>query len=139
MSVRDAKMAADGYATWKCVDLGLGTTATGQTALETDSVIPGFDFEVERVSVYCTATAATISANVLIGSTSVLTGAITPVAGTDTPGTLSTTIANRRGSSTDAINLVYTSNGTGSATNGRVRVWIRPFPLNGEAMPLAGV
>lgn len=139
MAVSDKKMLNSGKATFKCVTCEIGATATGQTALEVDSFIPGFNFEVVRVEAYCTAIAAAATVNVLIGSTTVLTGAITPVAGTATAGTLATSKAARRGSSTEAVNVVYTTDGTGSLTKGKVRVWIRPFPLSDEALPTAGL
>lgn len=139
MSVKDTKMDSAGYATWKVLTAPIGTTATGQTSLEVDEFRPGHDFEIESAEVYCTATAATASVNVLIGSTSVLSAQMTPSAGARVAGTLSTTIANRRGSATDNIVVQYTTNGTGSITNGKVRITYRPFPLNGEAMPKAGV
>lgn len=119
--------------------LSVGATATSQTALEVDEVIPGFNFEIVKVEAFATAVTATASVNVLIGSTTVLTGAITPTAGNVVAGTLATSAAARRGSSTESIILQYTTNGSGVITNGRVRVWIRPFPMNGEVMPLAGL
>jgi hypothetical protein len=70
--------------------------------------------------------------DVLIGSTSCLASAITPVAATPTAGTLSTTLANKQGSATAVLKAAYTSNGTGAATNGFVTVWIRPQHMNGE-------
>lgn len=139
MAVKDDKMAADGFATWKTVTCEIGSTATSQTGLEVDSFTPGFPFEIEAVEAYCTAITATASVDCLIGSTSALASAITPVAGTATAGTLSTTRANRRGSATDVVNIQYTTDGSGALTKGKVRVTIRPFPLNGEAMPTAGL
>lgn len=132
MAVTDNKMAASGKATWKAIRLALGTTATGQTGKQTDGITPGFDFRVMAVEVNALTVTATITVDCLIGSTSVLSGAITPVAATPTAGTLSSTLANVCGVSTDTLNVQYTSNGTGAATNGYVTVWIRPQPLNGE-------
>jgi len=132
MSVTDNKINQNAKVALECIRLALGTTATGQTGKQTDGVIPGYDFQVVKVEVNALTVTATISVDCLIGSTSVLSSAITPVAATPTAGTLSTTLANVRGSSTEAINLQYTSNGTGAATNGFVSVWIRPQPLNGE-------
>lgn len=130
--IKDYKLDPNGKVVLKCVDLHIGTTATSQTALLTDAATPGFPFKVVAVEAMSTAVTATISVDVQIGSTSVLNAAITPVANTPTAGVLSPTTANLIGSATGILKLKYTSNGTGAATNMRVRVWIRPEPLNGE-------
>jgi hypothetical protein len=132
MAVRDITMDKNSKTPLKCITLQLGTTATGQTGKKTDGTVPGFAFQVVKVEVNALTVTATISMDVQIETTSVLTGAVTPVAATPTAGTLSSTLASIRGSATDAINLLYTSNGSGAATNGVARVWIRPLPMNGE-------
>jgi len=132
MSITDSKISRGGKTSWKCIALHLGTTATGQTAKKPDGVVPGFAFQVMRVEVNALTVTATISVDVTIGTVSVLTGAITPVAATPTAGTLSTTLTNLRGDATEAINVTYTTNGSGAATNAIVRVWIRPHPLHAE-------
>lgn len=132
MSVQDRNIHKDAYVARECIPLLLGTTAISQTDKETDSTVVGYPFEIERIEVNALTVTATISVNVLIGSTSALASVVTPVAATPTAGTLSTTLANIRGSATDELVLQYTSNGSGAATNGIVRVWVRPIPLNGE-------
>lgn len=132
MSITDSKISRGGKTSWKCVTLLLGTTATSQTGKKTDGCIPGFPFQVMRVEVNALTVTAAITVDVQITTLSVLTGAITPVAATPTAGTLSTTLANLRGAATEAINLLYTSDSAGAATNGVVRVWIRPVPLHAE-------
>lgn len=130
--ITDRKMDPGGKAAWKCIPLILGTSAVSQTSKQPDATIPGFVFEVMAVEANALTVTATISFDVLIGSTSCLSGAITPVAATPTAGTLSATRSARRGLATDTLKLQYTSNGSGAATNAVVRVWIRPRPLNGE-------
>lgn len=132
MAVKDSNILPTAKVALECLTLIIGTTSTSQSDIEVDEVTPAFDFEVERVEVYATAVTATASVDVKIGTTSVLSSAVTPVAGTATAGTLSSTLANIRGSSSDLVRLHYTTNGTGVITNGRVRVWIRPQPMNGE-------
>ena len=139
MAVKDNDFLTTAVAPQQCYTMPVGATATGQTALEVDEVTPGFNFQIVKVQVHATAVTATASVNVLIGATTCLTGAITPVAGGVVAGTLATAAADRRGSSTDSIIVQYTTNGLGVITNGKVRVWVRPFPLNGEVMPLAGL
>lgn len=108
-------------------------TAINQTATVALGMIPGFAGEVTKVEVWASAVTATISVDVAVGSTSVLTGAVTPVATTVTAGTISATPATRRFLRTDQLNIKYTTNGTGAATNLRVQVWVRPYPQAGEA------
>jgi hypothetical protein len=109
-------------------------TAINQTNTVAASLIPGYRFEVVRVEVYASAVTAAVTADVRIGSTSVLTGAVTPVAGSVVEGTLVATRSGRRSVNlTDALNVVYTTNGSGAATNLRVTVWVRAYPCNGEA------
>jgi hypothetical protein len=132
VAIKDTNVLPTANIGLECIRLAIGTTATGQTAKIPDAVKPGFDFRIVRVEVNALTVTATISVDVLIGSTSCLTGAVTPVAATPTLGTLSTTLANVCGISTDTLNVAYTSNGSGAATNGIVSVWIRPQPMNGE-------
>ena len=139
MAVSDKKMLNTGKATWKPIRFVLPATSTGQTDLEVDSCIPGFNFEIVRVTARATAVTATQTVNVKIGTVSALASQLAVVAEVDTAATLSTTKANRRGSATDEINVEYTTNGTGVITNGRVTVWVRPFPLSDEAMPGTGL
>src|SRR6185312_1866590 len=104
------------------------TTALSQAALLAGAWTPGFKFQVIKVSVFATGVTATISADVQIGGTSVLTGAVTPVAGTETEGTLSGTLSKLRGSATSQLQVKYTTNGTGAGVNLMVSVQIRPYP-----------
>lgn len=132
MAVKDKNIAKDAFHARKCIQFALGTSAISQTAKKTDAITIGFPFEVVSVEAYALTVTATITVDVHIGTTSVLSAAVTPVADTPTAGTLSTTLASRRGTSTDILSLKYTSNGSGAATNGFVTVWVRPRPLNGE-------
>lgn len=139
MAVKDVNLSPTAHAAKACVTMPVGSTATGQTALEVGSVVPGYNFEVVRVEAYCTDMTATATVNVLIETASCMTGAITMVDATPVAGTLATSVASRRGSATDALNLVYTTDGSGEIVKGVVQVWIRPFPMNGEAMPASGL
>lgn len=130
--IQDKAMAPGGAAALSPLVVGI-TTAINQTATVALGVIPGFRGEVVKVEVWASAVTATISADVAIGSTSVLTAAVTPVAGTATAGTLATTRSTRQFLATDQLNIKYTTNGSGAATNLKVTVWVRPYPMAGEA------
>jgi hypothetical protein len=54
-------------------------------------------------------------------------------AATEVDNTLSTTLANIQGSSTEAITIELTTDGTGALTNGVLTLSSRPRPMNGEA------
>lgn len=132
MAIKDRNIDKTAAFAKECVRLQLGTTATGQTAKLADAVTPGFAFEIVKVEAWALTVTAAITVDVQIAGTSALAASITPVAATPTAGTISTTLANKRGSATEAIQLKYTSDGTGAATNGVVAVWIRPLPADGE-------
>lgn len=132
MSVTDRNIDKNAKFGRECLNLELGVSATGQAAKQTDSVVPGFAFEIVRVEVYALTVTAVISADVHIQGVTALNAAVVPVADTPTVGVLAATLAAKRGSATDAIQLKYTSNGAGAATNLRARVWIRPVPVQGE-------
>lgn len=88
---------------------------------------------VENVQVFCTAVTATASVNPDISAiNNLLTGAITPVAGTVVQGAL---VAQRLriGALGQSIRTVITTNGTGTITNLVVTFTIRPFPVVGDA------
>lgn len=136
MAVQDRNTHKDAYVARELVRIQIGTTATGQTAKVPDSVTPGYAFEVVKVEANALTVTATISYDVLIGSTSCLASAVTPVAATPTLATLSTTLASRQGSSTAIIKGAYTSNGSGATTNGIISVWIRPLGLAGDVVGL---
>lgn len=132
MAITDRKLAKGSATPLKPIRLVIGTTATSQTAKKTDAVSVPFDFKVHAVEVNALTVTAGITLDVKIGSTSVLTGRVTPVAATPTAGTLSTTLATTKGASGAVLSCDYTSDGTGAATNAVVTVWVRPRPLNGE-------
>lgn len=132
MAITDVKMAQSANSAKHSLNYTIPTTAVSQTALLAGAKTPGFKFQVTKVSVFATAVTATITVDVQIGGVSVLTGAITPVAGSEVAGTLTSTLASLRGSATGQVQVKYTSNGTGAATNLQVYVQVRPYPLNGE-------
>lgn len=130
--ITDKKMDRTGLAGRHTLNFPI-TTATSQAALLVGAYTPGVAGNIERVSVMATAVTATITVDVQVGGVTVLTGAITPVAGTETAGTLSATLSARRFKSTDQIQVKYTSNGSGAATNLVVSVQIRGFPYAQDA------
>lgn len=130
MSIRDRNISKAAGIANECISASF-VTATSQTALAVLKVTPGYAFTVTRVSVFATAVTATVSVDVAIGSTSVLTGVITPVAGAETAGTVVSTSA-AIGGHADQLVIKYTTNGTGAMTNPSVTVWIRPHGMEGE-------
>ena len=132
MAVTDKKCSKNNYGSHHAIQANI-TTATGQTGLLSYAWTPGFAGKIHKVSCFATAVTATITVDVQIGGTTVLTGQITPVAGSETAGTLSSTLSAIRFKSTDQIQVKYTTNGTGAATNLSVTVQVRPYPMNEDA------
>jgi hypothetical protein len=132
MAVKDINIQQRANFAKECLRLQVGTTAISQTAKVPDAVTLPYACEVVAVEVNALTVTATITVDVLIGATSVLASAVTPVAATPTAGTLSSTLANKRGAAGEILKVAYTSNGTGAATNALVSVWIRPIPQSGE-------
>src|ERR1700674_573429 len=88
--------------------------------------------ELVKVEVMAVTVTANISADVQIGAATALNAAVVPVAATPTAAPVAAALAARSGTALESINLKYTSDGTGAATNLVVSVWIRPAPLDGE-------
>lgn len=131
MSVTDLKINKNALAATHSQAFPI-TTALSQSALKVGAYSPAKRFQVTRVTVFATAVTANITVDVQIDGVSVLTGQITPVAGTEVVGTLVAATKTLRGSATSQLQVKYTTDGTGAATNLVARVQIRPWPLNGE-------
>jgi hypothetical protein len=80
---------------------------------------------VEDIQVFCRATAATASVDARKGAASVLNAPVTPVAGNVVAGSLLAADAPRRFSPGDQLNVVATTNGTGTITDLAVYVRLR--------------
>lgn len=112
------------------------TTAISQTNKQVFNYVPGFAGIIEHIAVQCSTLAGTCTILVRLGGSAFGTGtrdactAVAPVADADTRATLSTTLANRKFSKTEAIRVGYTTNGTGALTNGFCIIAYRPFPMN---------
>lgn len=97
------------------------------------SFLPGFKFQVVASRSFCRTKAGTVSANIKIGARTA--AAVVFTAATEVAQTISSTLANIRGSSTEAITIELTTDGSGVLTNAAITLTIRPFPLSGEAGP----
>ena len=108
-------------------------TAISQTGVVAYSFTPGHRFQITKVRTYCRVKAGTVTGVVKAGTRTVATLAFTTA--TELAATLSTTLANIRGSATEAITIEYTSDGTGVLTNGFVIIEFRPRPMAGDPGP----
>lgn len=133
MAVKDTNVLKTAKFVRECISVPI-VTAINQADTRAAGILPGFAFEIVKIEAYASAVTAAITCMVKIGTANALSGAITPAAASTgiVQGSLHGTRANRRGAATDAINVHYTTDGSGAATNLRVTVWIRPLPLNGE-------
>jgi len=112
------------------VTLGPTDVAISQTATEYDEYTPGFAFEITKAEIYVIATTATASAIVNIGAVAA-TVARTTTAKVPAACVLATALAARRGSATDTIKLLSTTDGSGDYTGLRIRVTFRPIGIGG--------
>jgi hypothetical protein len=109
-------------------------TAISLTSAVVSSLTPGYRFQIVGVRSFCRTKAGAVSYVVKVGTrTAVAAGVFT--AATDVAATLSTTKSNLRGSSSEAITIELTSDGSGVLTNSHVEIIIRPWPLAGDLGP----
>jgi hypothetical protein len=106
-------------------------TAISQTGVVAWSLTPGFAFQITRIRTYCLLKAGVCTGNVKIGTRTAAPLVFTSA--TELAAVLSTTLANLRGSATEAITVEYTTDGSGVLTNGGVFISYRPYPMRGEA------
>lgn len=133
MAVTDRKIRKDAKTAIKHVPVPLVTVAASQTNKEFARVRPGYKFEVVGVETYAEADTNVTDVRVLIDTKVVLSANVAVTGGSRVAGTLSATLANRRGTATEDIILQYTSGATPTITNGMVHLMLRPRPLNAEA------
>jgi hypothetical protein len=93
---------------------------------------PGYAFQLTRCRSFCRILAGAVSFTVLVGGRTAVSGGVF-VGAAEGGNALSATLANVRGSKTDTISIVATTNGTGQLTDGHVTLELRPFPVAGEA------
>jgi hypothetical protein len=131
MSVTDSKMHKDAQSARHVLVFPI-ITATSQNDVKAASYKPKYAFQVVDAQVYCRTEAGTVTADVKIGTASVLSGAMAFATGSRVDGVLSSTLTAVRGTSAEELNIHFTSDGTGALTNGFVFVTIRPVGLSGE-------
>ncbi len=106
-------------------------TAISQTGVVAYSFTPGFAFQIARIRTYCLLKAGVCTGNLKVGGRTAAPLVFTSA--TELTAVLSTTLANLRGSATDAITIEYTTDGSGVLTNGAITFQFRPYPMRGEA------
>lgn len=104
---------------------------TGQSAVTFDDVLPGFTHVVEEVQGHAESSAANADVDIHQGGASI-TDTLTAEPSGHFSVDLNDAKADRRGSDTDHIELVITTDGTGTITGLTVQVVVRPAPMGGE-------
>jgi hypothetical protein len=107
-------------------------TAVSQTDAVAFSYTPGYAFKVERVRSYCRVKAGTITAQPKVGGRACTAAAAAFTTATEVNAALHGTLANLKGSASEAISVEYTSDGSGALTNGCLVVTIRPQGMRGD-------
>lgn len=100
-------------------------TAVSLTGAVIFSFLPGYRFQVTRIRSFCRAKAGTVTAVVKVGTRTA--ASITFTSATEVAQTLSTTLANLRGTASEAITIEITTDGSGALTNGHVVLEFRPL------------
>ena len=91
----------------------------------------GYNFEIRGVHFSCLTETALTNVDLQIGTTSVLSAAISPTAGADVVGALSTTAATIQGTAGSTVRICYTSGGSSALSNGVLSFTVRPWPVGG--------
>lgn len=123
---------------WVNLTLNVDDVPASQTDVVFTKVKMPYPFQIEQIDAYCqtlTGTATVASAKINAGSN--LITAAAPGTTTAAPVTLAFsaagTVAARRGTTGDAIVIGLTTAGGAAIENLTLSIWVRPFPMAGEA------
>jgi hypothetical protein len=105
-------------------------TALSLTSAVVYSSQPAYKYKIERIRSFCRTKAGTVTAVVKVGTRTAAT--ITFTAATEVAQTLSTTLANLIGSSSEPITIELTTDGSGVLANAFIEIVTRPYPMNGD-------
>lgn len=100
-------------------------TAVSLTGAVMFSFLPGYRFQVTRILSFCRVKAGVVTAVVKVGTRTA--ASVTFTTATEAAQTLSTTLANLRGTAAEAITIELTSDASGVLTNGHIVLEIRPL------------
>jgi hypothetical protein len=104
------------------------------TTVTTKFMVP-FRFQVAAVGAYGTGTGTVSVANVNVnGGTNIVSPTVIGIgAGAPTQPVLVGPVTNARGMGGSYVEVQVTAAGASTLENGMVTVWIRPYPMKGEA------
>ncbi|MCK5651200.1 MAG: hypothetical protein KAJ42_07480 [Gemmatimonadetes bacterium] len=126
MGVSDANAVYGDNArfTHKPISVYVETVAVSQTALELFQHTPGYAFQIVGFTVYAVSVTAVVSLNLLIGSTSVITAVLVPVAAAEAAATIKSD-GSEYGADDDIVYIQTTTDGAGDVTGANINIWIR--------------
>lgn len=104
---------------------------TGQSGVDFDQVVPGFQGVVENIDGHAESSAANADVDVQIAGTTILSSVVAEPSGRVDP-TLVSDKDTRTFSETEKIALNVTTDGTGTITGLTLQVTVRPRPMGGE-------
>jgi hypothetical protein len=112
-------------------------TAINLTDAVLADIVPGFAGEIVGIQAYNRVKAGTVTLKCSTGGANFGAGRsamtnLSPTTAVREACTLSTTLANRRFTSTEAIRVAITTDGSGALTNGLLVITVRPRPQQGE-------
>lgn len=129
MAVRNDDVDRDASLARRAYSVGV-VTAISLTDAVVFSHTPGYRFQISKITSFCRTKAGTVTAVVKVGGRTA--ASITFTAATEVDQTLSSTLADIRGSASEAITVELTTDGSGALTNGHISIEVRPYPLRGE-------
>lgn len=130
MGVTDKKLLTTNHSARARLNVAI-ISAVSLTGAVVWSYTPGYTFQVTSVRSFCRVKAGVVTANVKVGTRTA--APIVFTSATELVAVLSTTLANIQGSTTEAITIELTTDGSGVLTNGFIIISTRPRPMNGEA------
>lgn len=100
-------------------------TVVSLTSAVVFSYLPGYRYQITRIRSFCRTKAGVVTAVVKVGTRTA--ASITFTAATEVAQTLSATLADLRGTATEAITIELTTDGTGALNNGHIVIEARPL------------
>lgn len=130
MAIEDSNVNPTARSARKSLAVSI-TTAVSLAGVVVYSFKPGYRFRLTGASDFARTVTAAITFVIKVGGR-IAVASVAPVAATETIRTLSTTLANLRGSATEAITIELTTDGSGAATNLAFNLEIRPLGMAGD-------
>lgn len=132
MSLRDINIESTAVGVQRYIDASPATIAVSQTNKRCFAWKAPWAGVITDVQTYVATKAGALTFDVQIGATTCLASAAVTTADTAVQATLATAFSARKFKKGDVVSVVYTTDGSGAATNPSVMFAVRPYPMRGE-------